>query len=154
MFYLKNIFWTSLVLQRIRIFLPLQGPLVRSLVWENSTCRGVAKPTHHSDRAHTLGPASCNYRGPAPRAYAFLMPKHSYFPSVAYKDNANTATHTPKSQKSNLGKLHSWQNIRILCEHFESNAVWRPRECAMYYCIQSKFPTNYINYSKRRTIWI
>ena len=147
MFYLRNVFWTSLVVQRIRIFLPLQGPLVRSLVWENSTCHGVAKPMHHNYRAHVLGPTGCSYGSPLPRAYAFFIPKHSYFPSVAYKDNASISTHTPKSQYSNLVKVMC-RKVTFLTEHQNSMwTFWRehsvgPRGCALYYLIQSKFPTN------------
>ena len=36
--------WTSLVVQWSKLCLPMQGPWVRSLVWEDSTCRGVTKP--------------------------------------------------------------------------------------------------------------
>ena len=38
---------TSLVVQWIRIRLPMQETWVRSLIQENPTCRGTAKPTHH-----------------------------------------------------------------------------------------------------------
>ena len=37
---------TSLVVQRIRICLPTQGTLVRSLLWEDSTCHRATKPVH------------------------------------------------------------------------------------------------------------
>ena len=36
--------WTSLVAQWLGILLPMQGSQVRSLVWEDSTCRRAAKP--------------------------------------------------------------------------------------------------------------
>ena len=38
----------SLVAQWIRICLPMQGTEVRSLVWEDPTCRGATKPVHHN----------------------------------------------------------------------------------------------------------
>ena len=38
---------TSLVVQWIRACLPMQGTLVESLVWEDSTCRGATKPMCH-----------------------------------------------------------------------------------------------------------
>ena len=41
--------------------LPVQGTWVQSLVWEDPTCCGAAKPPHHNYRAQALGPASCNY---------------------------------------------------------------------------------------------
>ena len=43
-FYLK----TSLVAQWLRIRLPMQETWVRSLVWEDPTCRGATKPLHHN----------------------------------------------------------------------------------------------------------
>ena len=45
----KNvIIGTSLVVQWLRIHLPMQGTRVRSLVWEDPTCRGAAKPVRHN----------------------------------------------------------------------------------------------------------
>ena len=38
----------SLVVQWLRIHLPMQGTRVRSLVWEDPTCRGATKPVSHS----------------------------------------------------------------------------------------------------------
>ena len=38
----------SLVAQWIRICLPMQGTQVRSLVWEDPTCRGATKPMRHN----------------------------------------------------------------------------------------------------------
>jgi len=52
---------TSLVVQCIRIRLPMHGTWVRSLVWEDPTCLGVTKPECHSYWAHALEPESCNY---------------------------------------------------------------------------------------------
>ena len=38
----------SLVAQRLRIRLPMQGTRVRALVWEDPTCRGATKPVCHN----------------------------------------------------------------------------------------------------------
>ena len=43
----KN-FWASLVVQWLRICLPMQGTWVRALVWEDPTCRGATKPVCHN----------------------------------------------------------------------------------------------------------
>ena len=40
--------WTSLVVQWLRIRLPVQETLVRALVQEDLTCRGAARPVHHN----------------------------------------------------------------------------------------------------------
>ena len=39
---------TSLVVQWLRICLPMQGTKVQSLVWEDPTCPGTTKPVSHS----------------------------------------------------------------------------------------------------------
>ena len=38
----------SLVAQWLRICLPMQRTRVRSLVWENPTCRGATRPVSHN----------------------------------------------------------------------------------------------------------
>ena len=44
--------WTFLVVQSLRICLQMQGTQVPSLVREDPTCRGAAKPVHHNYWAH------------------------------------------------------------------------------------------------------
>ena len=39
---------TSLVVQWLRIPLPVQGIPVQPLVWEHPTCRGTPKSMHHN----------------------------------------------------------------------------------------------------------
>ena len=39
--------WISLVVRQLRICLLMQGTQVRSLVWEDPTCCGAAKPVCH-----------------------------------------------------------------------------------------------------------
>ena len=36
------------MVQRIRIYLPMQGTWVRSLVWEDSIYLGTTKPVYHN----------------------------------------------------------------------------------------------------------
>ena len=38
----------SLVVQWLRICLPVQGTRVRALVWEDPTCRGATGPVSHN----------------------------------------------------------------------------------------------------------
>ena len=56
---------TVLLVQLLRIRLPVQGTQVRSLVWEDSTCRGATKPntliSQALDPLHTLGPQPCKH---------------------------------------------------------------------------------------------
>ena len=43
---------TSLVSQWLRICLPVQGTQVQSLVWEDYTCPGAARPVRCNKRNH------------------------------------------------------------------------------------------------------
>ena len=51
----------SLVVQWLRIRLPMQGTRVRALVREDATCRGATKPVRHNYWACALEPMSHNY---------------------------------------------------------------------------------------------
>ena len=44
MFFLKVKTWASLVVQWLRVCLPVQGTRVRALVWEDAAGRGAAGP--------------------------------------------------------------------------------------------------------------
>ena len=51
----------SLVVQWLRISLPMQGTQVRALVWEDPTCRGATMPVSHNYWACALEPSRHNY---------------------------------------------------------------------------------------------
>ena len=51
----------SLVVQWLRIRLPVQGTQVGALVWEDPTCHGATKPVCHNYWACALEPASHDY---------------------------------------------------------------------------------------------
>ena len=60
---LKPVFFrTSLVVQWMRIGLPLQGAWVQSLIWEDFTSNGAEKSTCHNYWADILELESCNFR--------------------------------------------------------------------------------------------
>ena len=59
---------TFLVVQWLRIRLPMQGTLVQALVQEDPTCRGATKPMCHNYRACALEPKSHNLRALEPHA--------------------------------------------------------------------------------------
>ena len=44
----KGYFRASLVVQWLRVRLPMQGTRVRALVWEDPTCRGATRPVRHN----------------------------------------------------------------------------------------------------------
>ena len=45
---LKRYIGASLVVQWLRVCLPMQGTRVRALVWEDPTCRGATAPVSHN----------------------------------------------------------------------------------------------------------
>ena len=60
--FLKQMSPTSLVVESIRIQLPMQRTRFQSLVWEDSTCWEAAKPMHHNYWSLCLEPVSHNKR--------------------------------------------------------------------------------------------
>ena len=70
----QNDGWTSLVVQWLRIFLPMQGTGVQSLVREDPTCCGATKPVRHNYWACALEPLSHKYWAHTPQ---LLKPAHS-----------------------------------------------------------------------------
>ena len=63
----KKLSGTSLVVQWLRICLPMQGTRVRALVREDPTCRRASKPVYHNYWACTLEPANHNYWARVPQ---------------------------------------------------------------------------------------
>ena len=57
----NNHLWTSLLVEWIRIHLPMQRPWVQSMVWEDSICREELSSLSTTTVAHTAGPACCSY---------------------------------------------------------------------------------------------
>ena len=56
-----------MVVQWLRIRLPMQGTQVHALVWEDPTCRGKTKPVRHNYWACALEPSSHNYWAHVPQ---------------------------------------------------------------------------------------
>ena len=53
---------TILVVQWLRMLLPMQGTQVQSLVWEDPTCCESTKPLSYNYGAHALEPVLMNKR--------------------------------------------------------------------------------------------
>ena len=62
--------WTSLVVQQLRIHLPMQRTRVRSLVRGDSTCCGTSKPMGHNHWPCALETMHSDDWNPRPRAWA------------------------------------------------------------------------------------
>ena len=88
----------SLVVQELRICLPVQGTLVWSLLEEDSTCHEAAKPVHHSYWTCALEPKSHNYwtctpptpEAGAPRAHAVPQEKPQQWEAQALQRETNS----------------------------------------------------------------
>ena len=63
----KSAWGASLVVQWLRIRLPVQGTRVWALVWEDPTCRGATKPVRHNYWACVLERTSHNYWARVPQ---------------------------------------------------------------------------------------
>ena len=55
----ERLIWSDLILvvQWLRISLPMKWTYVWSLVWEDSACRGTTEPVPHTTEDHSLEPA-------------------------------------------------------------------------------------------------
>ena len=103
---------TSLVVQQLRIRLPMQGTQVRALVQEDLTCRGATKPMHHNYWAcvpRLLSPRATTAEACVPRApWSTTERSHSNEklvhhnkeqpPLVTTRESPHTATKTQCSQ--------------------------------------------------------
>ena len=93
---------TSLVVQWLRIRLPVQGTRVQALVQEDPTCCGATKLVCHNYWACTLEPASHNYWAHAPRASAPQEEKPPQWEARALQwrvESLQAAMKTQRSQK-------------------------------------------------------
>ena len=135
-------FWTFLVVQWLRISLPLQGTWVRSLVWKIPHAVEQLRPW-----ATTTEPPCCSYWNPAPGAWApqekpprreacalqwRLAPAHrdeTHF-TCSNRDPAQTKINKLKKKKkketkSSLGSSTHWlQRSLCVCE----DVLWRVRK--------------------------
>ena len=101
---------TSLVGQWLRIYLPMQGTQVRSLVQEDPTCLGATKPVNHSYWARDLESTRWNNWHPCTYSSCYATRKATtmrslstatteQLPLAATRESLCTATKTQRSQK-------------------------------------------------------
>ena len=94
---LKPQWGTSLVVQWLRICLPMQGTWVRSLVQEDPTCCGATKPIHHNFWACALEPTSHNYWVCAPQLLK-PAPSRARVLQLLSLHAATTEAHMPRAR--------------------------------------------------------
>ena len=99
---------TSLVVQWLRIHLPVQGTWVWSLIREDPTCRGAAKPERHNYWACALEPASHNYGAHVPQ---LLKPAGSSarVPQLLSPRAATTEARAPRAHAPQQEKPLQWE---------------------------------------------
>ena len=99
---------TSLVVQWLRICLPMQGTQVWALVREDPTCHGATNPMHHNYWACTLEHTSHNYWARVPQ---LLKPAHLQPMLRNKRGHRNKTTHRTKSSPHSrqLEKAHVQQ---------------------------------------------
>ena len=102
---------TSLVVQWLRIHLPMQGTRVWALVQEDPTCRGATKPMCHNYWACALEPTSHNSWAPAtttearvPRARAAQQEKPPQWEARALQQRV-----APHSLQLEKARAQQWR---------------------------------------------
>ena len=106
--HVKKLFSPSLVVQWIRICLPMQGTQVGSWVQEDSACIGATKPEHHNYRTKTctatctLEPTSHNHWSPGARSLSSAAREAS-----TMRSPCTTKKRNPRSLQ--LEKAHTKQ---------------------------------------------
>ena len=87
----------SLVVQWLRICLPMQGTRVRALVWEDPTCRGATRPVSHSYWACASG--ACAPKQERPHNERPAHRDEEWPPLSATRESPRTETKTQHSHK-------------------------------------------------------
>ena len=102
--------WTSLVVQWLRICLPMQGTEVRSLVWDNSTCCKATRPVRHNSWAQIPQLLKLT----SPRAYALQQEKPPQQEAQAPQWRPSTTKN--KQKTSHIGRvcILSWLQLSNL----------------------------------------
>ena len=137
---LKKLLWgTSLVVQWLRIRLPMQGTWVRSLDWEDPTCRGATKSVRHNYWAHTrhnywsphaLGPTCCNYWARMPRARALQQEKPPQWEACAPQQRVAPLSLQLKKAYMQQWRCNTAKKSKLVCTQMtERWYKWKNQQC-------------------------
>ena len=94
-----------MVAQWQRIRLPIQETWAWSLVWEDSTCCGAAKPMRHHDRIRV--PTACVPQENPPQWEAHVLQQRAA-PCFPQLEKACAKPRRPSATKNNLKTPHLW----------------------------------------------
>ena len=137
---LKPCIRASLVVQWLRIHLPMQGTRVQALVWEDPTCRRAAKPVHRNYWAYTLELASHNYWARVPQLLKpalleTMLPKRE---ATAMRSPCTATKSSPSSQQ--LEKVHTQQQRPNTAKNKLKNKTKQKKLCIRSSQIQNQNP--------------
>ena len=98
---------TSLVVQWLRIYLPMQRTQVRALVQEDPTCHGATKPVCHNYWACALEPVSHNYWAHEPQLLkpACLEPVLCNEKPLQWESHATATKSSPRSPQPEKARV-------------------------------------------------
>ena len=129
-------YWTSLVVHRIRICLPMQGTRIPSLVREDLRCLGAIKPVHHNYWAHVLQPLkalcleSMCYNKGSQRNEKPAQCNQRVAPLCVTRASLCTATKTQGNQKKKKS-IHYFSLIQVRGVLDNPNIARNPAALAM-----------------------
>ena len=113
----------SLVAQRLRVCLPMQGTRVRALVWEDPTCRRATKPVSHDYWACASG--ACAPQRERPLQWEARAPRWRVAPTRRNwrkPSHRNEDPTQPKTNKINLlKKKKEWSSDTC----YNMNKPWK-----------------------------
>ena len=116
--------WTSLVVQWLRIHLPIQGTWVKSLAQEVSTCCGATTLMHHNYWAHVLPGAnvrsSARGKGHEEGGSAYTKAGLSL---VSHRGNSRAST--PKTRVCLLSALCSHLHLWLYGGLSPTTSLWK-----------------------------
>ena len=120
----------SLMAQWERVHLAMRETQAPSLIWEDRTCHGATKPTHHNYWACALGPRSCNYwahvsqllKAAHPGAHALQREKPPHWEACAWK--LESSPWSPQLEKSSDSNEASHQVLFSLFNRPMSFHMW------------------------------
>ena len=108
-FMLKAYLGTFLVVQWLGVHLTMQVTSISSLVCEDPTCHGAAKPIHHNYWVHTLEPLNHNCWARIPRAWTPQQEKPPQWKACTWQQSS---TRSPQLKKARAKKRRPRRAIK------------------------------------------
>ena len=91
---------TSLMIQWLRIYLPMPGTQIQSLVQEDPTCCGATKPVLHNTEPHSRAHRAQLLKPECLKVHA--LPREKPPQREARASQQESSPHSPQLEKANL----------------------------------------------------